>query len=191
MEQVDNRSNILKCALTLFTARGYDAVGIQEIVETAHVTKPTLYHYFGSKFGLLEALTNSYSEGFYNTLKSVTEYKRDLTLSLTKIVGAYFKFAKENPTFYRLQLSLWFAPPDSEPYKVVTRWHEMQYELIEELFKEAANQHGNMRGRQRPYAATFLGMINNYISLALNGYTELDDALIYQAVHQFMHGIFS
>lgn len=53
---MDNREKILNCALELFHARGYDAVGVQEIAETAGVTKPTLYYYFGNKRGLLEAL---------------------------------------------------------------------------------------------------------------------------------------
>ena len=39
--------------------------------------------------------------------------------------------------------------------------------------------------------ATFMGMINTYIGLALNGYILLDQKLINQALHQFMHGIFS
>ena len=51
--------------------------------------------------------------------------------------------------------------------------------------------HGNMKGRQRAYAATFLGLINTYASLGLNGYAELNQALVNNAVHQFMHGIFS
>ena len=33
---MDNRSNILECAMALFAARGYDAVGIQEIVDAAN-----------------------------------------------------------------------------------------------------------------------------------------------------------
>jgi hypothetical protein len=34
-------------------------------------------------------------------------------------------------------------------------------------------------------------MLNNYVALALNGYTALNDSLVHQSVHQFMHGIFS
>ena len=49
----------------------------------------------------------------------------------------------------------------------------------------------SMKGWQRAYAATYLGMISTYISLALNGYAELDAELLNQAIHQFMHGIFS
>jgi TetR/AcrR family transcriptional regulator len=41
---MENREILLDRALTLFSTRGYDAVGIQEIVDSAGVTKPTLYH---------------------------------------------------------------------------------------------------------------------------------------------------
>jgi hypothetical protein len=34
-------------------------------------------------------------------------------------------------------------------------------------------------------------MLNNYISISVNGLAQLDDKLRYQAVHQFMHGIYS
>ena len=53
---MDNRMNILQKALQLFYEKGYDAIGVQEIADAAGVTKPTLYHYFGSKYGLLEAV---------------------------------------------------------------------------------------------------------------------------------------
>ena len=56
---MDNKELIKKSALDLFYARGYDAVGVQEIVNTAGITKPTLYYYFGSKRGLLENLIQS------------------------------------------------------------------------------------------------------------------------------------
>ena len=50
---MDNRERILQCALELFYAKGYDAVGVQEIAQKAGITKPTLYYYFGSKYGLI------------------------------------------------------------------------------------------------------------------------------------------
>ena len=53
---MENREMIMRCAKTLFYAKGYDAVGVQEIVDKAGVTKPTLYYYFGSKLGLLKTL---------------------------------------------------------------------------------------------------------------------------------------
>ncbi|HEX2915171.1 MAG TPA: TetR/AcrR family transcriptional regulator [Chloroflexia bacterium] len=188
---MNNRANILNCALQLFALHGYDAVGVQEIVEAAGITKPTLYHYFGNKQGLLETLLNEYSEQLLSSVTNAVIYERDLPRTLTRIATAYFNFAQANSTFYRLQLSTWFAPPASAAYKVVARINEKQYRLLEDLFIRAVEQHGNMRGRHQAYAATFLGMLNNYISLFLNGYTQLSDELVHQAVHQFMYGIFS
>ena len=63
--------------------------------------------------------------------------------------------------------------------------------IIEELFLKATEDHGNMRDREAVYSATFLGLINTYIGLYLNGYIEFNEHLIYRIVHQFMHGIFS
>ena len=84
-----------------------------------------------------------------------------------------------------------FAPVDSESNKAVSKYIKEQYEMVEDLFIQAAEDHGNMKGRHQAYAATLLGMINTYIALSLRGDRELNDELLYQAVHQFMHGIYS
>jgi AcrR family transcriptional regulator len=188
---MDNRSQILARALQLWSERGYDAVGVQEIVEAAGVTKPTLYHYFGSKRGLLDALVEEYSTGLRDALSVVAAYDHDLVATLEAVTRAYFAFAQENAEFYRMQLGFWFAPPQSEEFAAILARNVRQHAALERLFEAAAVDHGNMRGRQKAYAATFLGMINTYIGLWLNGYATLDADLVYRAVHQFQHGIYS
>ena len=59
MEQDSTKQTILQAAERLFAYKGYDAVGVQEIVTDAGITKPTLYYYFRSKCGLLEALVRT------------------------------------------------------------------------------------------------------------------------------------
>ena len=188
---MDNRLNIIDCALNLFAVKGYDAVGVQEICEASQITKPTLYYYFGSKHGLLEAVLSEPFELLKEKLETAADYRGDLPYTLQRITETYFGFATAHPVFYRLQLGLWFAPRDSEAFQTVNSLNRFQYEMIEKVFLQAVEQHGNMRGRHQAYGITFLGMINNYIGLGLNELTRLDGVLARQAVHQFQHGIYS
>lgn len=188
---MDNRAKILTCATRLFSERGYDAVGVQEIADAAGIKKPTLYHYFGSKEGLLRTLLNEGFAPLFEQLNPAAEYHRDVITTLEKIANTYFDFARENPLLYRMQLMMWFTPSGSDSFIVVAALHARQQEIMETFFLRAAQDHGNMKGRQRAYAATFLGMVNTYASLGLNAMAALDDNLAHSAVHQFMHGIFS
>jgi len=188
---LDNNSIILYCALELFAKKGYDAIGVQEIVDAAGITKPTLYHYFGSKRGLLDSIIAENSAKMITMAEQSAEYKHDITNTLNKLTFAYFNFAQKHKLFYRFFLSLWFAPPESESYSAVLPVMQRQHKILSDLFYQASQDHGNMKGRHEIYASTYIGMVNTYIGIALNGFIKIDDQLVYRLVHQFMHGIFS
>jgi AcrR family transcriptional regulator len=164
---------------------------VQEICEAAGVTKPTLYHYFGNKRGLLEALVQERYAALIADLSQAAEYHRNLPQNLERVAMVYFRFAKREPTLYRLLLALWFTIPAAEAFQVIATLNARQQQIVETMFERAVADHGNMRGRQRTYAATFLGMINTLIGLTLNGYLELNDSLARRAIHQFSHSIYS
>jgi AcrR family transcriptional regulator len=191
MAEIMNRDKILEQSLRLFSQRGFDAVGVQEIVEAVGVTKPTLYHYFGSKQGLLDAVLQEQFGILEETCVPASAYRHDVKNTLVAIAQSFFHFAKTHPAFYRLALALWFAPEGGDGFRAVDKYNARMQARLEDVFESAAKDHGNMKGRHKAYAATFLGMMNTYIGLALNGHLELNDELAFKAVHQFMHGIFS
>lgn len=188
---MDNKETIVKNAIDLFSSKGYDAVGVQELVDASAITKPTLYHYFGSKKGLLDHILE---EGFAELTENVKQaciYAHDITKTLTDLANVFFNFAKEHRDFYRMSLSFYFSPPESEANIAATKYHGAIYDTVETVFKWAGHDHGNMKGRHREYAASFIGLLNTYIGMFLNGYVVFDNELIYKIIHQFMHGIFS
>jgi TetR/AcrR family transcriptional regulator len=188
---MDNQQHLLHCALKLFSQRGYDAVGVQEIVESAGVTKPTLYHYFDSKRGLLNALLQVECRYLLSAISDAAVYTGDLVLTLEKITRAYFSFAQGSPTFYRLQISMAFAPPESEANQAILPYYQEQLKIISNVFVQAVPNHGNLKDRQQQYAISLLGTINAMIGLFYSHDIHFTDEMVYQTVHQFMYGIFS
>lgn len=188
---MDNRSAILNEALTLFAARGYDAVGVQEIVTAAGVTKPTLYHYFGSKRGLFEALVTERFAPLLAQLDQVEVVNGDVAETLRRVTRVYFTFAMREPVLYRMQLAMVLVPPQNEGAQIISTITAAQHQRIETMFVAFAEYNGNLRDRQRLYAAMFLGMINTYVTLSLTHAMSLDEPAIQRAIQQFVYGIYS
>ncbi len=188
---MDNRANILQCALELFTERGYDAVGVQEVAERAQITKPTLYHYYGSKLGLLSAMLEQYQAPLNRKVAEASAYHGWLPHTLEALARTFFQYAQENPVYYRMQLALYFAPRSSEGHKLIATYDEEQHASVEAMFAAAVKEYGNMRGKHKLYAAMFIGALNTCIGLWLSGYAQLDDNMIQAVLKQFQYGIYS
>lgn len=188
---MSKREDILKSALTLFAGEGYENIGIQKIVTSVDVTKPTLYHYFGSKQGLLDAVLDFYFSPFLSGLKSCCNYKADIVFTLESITRHYFNFARVNPDIYRFILSLAYSSDGSEARKTVFPYMEQEFFQLESVFLSAENEHGNMKGRSYNYAKSFSGMITAYITTYFIGGSKLDEKIVYEVCRQFMYGIFS
>lgn len=195
LDKLDNRENILNCALHLFYSKGYDAVGVQEIAETAGVTKPTLYYYFKSKYGLLESLLEIKCKALNEEIYSASLAGKDVLTKLFYVAEAYLKTAAINREFYFLMLALFYSARENEAYRAIKPHLARQFALIRELFENEAKQLGNMNGRQEQFAIGFMGIINHYILVYYEREEDtqglLDKKIAYSLVHQFMYGIYS
>lgn len=67
----DVRQGILDTGQRIMAAKGYSAVGLNEILAAAGVPKGSFYHYFGSKDAFGEALLESYYAGYLAELDQV------------------------------------------------------------------------------------------------------------------------
>ncbi|NDV27542.1 TetR/AcrR family transcriptional regulator [Desulfovibrio sp. JC010] len=187
---MDNKEKILACALKLFGSKGYEATGVQEIVKQAGVTKPTLYHYFGSKKGLLEVLLDRYYQELVRDISAAARYEDDLEQSLTKVAKAFFNFAEENKDFYRMQLAMVFGPKDGDPVRIIEKVATAPYLIMQGLFAEALKDNDQITDNIcMGHAITFIGIVHQYIALYLNEITDLSDTKVDFIVKNFLYGI--
>jgi AcrR family transcriptional regulator len=97
-------------ALELFGERGYHATSIAEIGERAGIAKSVLYHYFGSKAGLYEAIAESQTAALVERVRQAVPTDPEAP-RLRAGVDAYLAFLAENPAVWRLLL----RDPPAEP----------------------------------------------------------------------------
>jgi TetR/AcrR family transcriptional regulator len=181
----------MKVALALFSRQGYESTGIQEVVTVAGITKPTLYYYFGSKQGLLEAIVAEYGKILAGIIRKEAEYHHNLVMNLSGLFRETLSFALEHPDFFRLMMGLFFSAPKTAAFAAGRKLREELVSILETLFTAASKDHGNMRDRQKIYAESFKGLLETWGILAVNNEIEMGDHIQYRIIHQYMHGIFS
>ncbi len=195
---MENRTRILECAKDLFYARGYDAVGVQEIADRAGITKPTLYYYFGSKLGLLKAVLEEGLSEFRRMLSQVMDAGLGIQETLYRTAAAYCAFFEKDRKYYMMFMSLFYSARENEAYQAVRPYVMEFYRASVSIFERASGQLGNMRGRQEQFAIGFIGTINHFLLLefereeaATGGTPRIGEEQIRSVVGQFMYGIFS
>ena len=193
---MDNRELILQSALDLFYARGYDAVGVQEIVDRAGVTKPTLYYYFGSKLGLLQKLLESQCQILNQGVEEAAKKEGNLPEILYGVARFFFDFAASHEKFYLFMLALFYSGRENEAFQTVAPFIESHYNMILGIFEAAAPQLGNMRWLQKLFAVGFTGVLNHHIMMVSYGRKidekfEISNETTYEIVHQFLYGIYT
>lgn len=97
----DTRSRLLEAAAELISANPGKDVSLRAICEDAGVKMPTLYHFFGSKEGLLEAVVE---HGFdeYLALKQARGSSGDPIQDIRDGWDAHVEFGLSRPGFYAL-----------------------------------------------------------------------------------------
>lgn len=132
MASTETRSSdrILQSALTLFASRGYDATSVREICEAAGITKPTLYHFYGSKEGVYRALVDGVLEDYRSHLTRELEEGGPVVSRLKRVARTYFEAARGRRELMRFIFSIIHNPPASAPVTDFIRFYDEIIQLI-------------------------------------------------------------
>lgn len=95
----DMKKDILEAAVELFYQRGFEATGVQEIVNQAGCTKGALYHYFRSKNDILFELRNAFIGDLLSRGNEIRNGDHTATEALSLIIRELILLVKERRAY--------------------------------------------------------------------------------------------
>lgn len=99
-DPAEKRQRILDAAAELLGAEGYEAMTAARVAALAGVSEGLIFHHFGSKRGMLVALTDSFGEGAFQAVFSSLSGGRSIQGS-EDVLRPLFDYAGENKALVR------------------------------------------------------------------------------------------
>lgn len=109
------RERLLATASELFTRRGYAATSVREIVAGAGVTKPLLYHHFGSKEGIFLELVGRLEREMEARLDAARLETGTPLQRIRAICQSIYAIADGREPEVRLLYAIYYGPPQGTP----------------------------------------------------------------------------
>lgn len=98
----DRRIAILDAALEVFGSRGFHAASIDEIAQTAGISKALIYEHFPSKKDLHVSLLERHAQEIFGRLARSADTSEPGELRLRKGVDAFLEWTETHPDGFRL-----------------------------------------------------------------------------------------
>ena len=134
------RELLLQSAADLFSAKGYHAVGIDDIGAAAGISGPGVYRHFPSKSAILEALCNTAMTSMLEGAREIPALHEDPTVALEALVDLHVDFAVARRTLLGVWMREQRALSDEVRRSLRTRlrayeqpWREVLTRLREDL----------------------------------------------------------
>lgn len=159
------REEILRAALRHFAHSGYSGASVQDIVDDADVSKPTLYYYFKDKAGLFQALVDEAHDERYRLMQAACKGTSELKTQLIEILTSLFDYLQQNRELMRIAFSSAFAAPGELPDGLRCGDKcERNFEFIHSLMKKGqADGTLDRSFNSRELAFGFYGQVNSYL----------------------------
>jgi AcrR family transcriptional regulator len=123
-----SRELVLDAAERVMAERGFEAATLARVVQEAGIPMSSVYHYFGSKDGILLAVMERGAERFFADLPDPDQRLGDPDEHLSRVVLTAAQSLGRHPNFLRLLVVFAVQPPrggDGEVDAVVGRVREM------------------------------------------------------------------
>jgi AcrR family transcriptional regulator len=187
-----SNSRILTKALELFSAKGYDATSVREICEAAGVTKPTLYHFYGSKEGVYKAIVEGALERFRAEMVHAVGGEGSLRERLVRVARAYIGATAREPDLARFIMALIHTAPRSAPATDFVGFYDAILSELARAVESAAARREIGPGHTQMRLLVFMGALGEAMhGYLLVGRPELTPELPEALVDTVLHGWFA
>ena len=102
MTRAQRREQLIRISRELFSAKGYDAVSIEEIASAAEVSKPVVYEHFGGKEGLYQVIVDREITVLSEMLSSQMKPGLNPRVMLERVVMSLLDYIEANADGFRL-----------------------------------------------------------------------------------------
>lgn len=184
------KDEILDAAEAMLRSRGYDAMSIQDLQDELGVSRGAIYHYFGSKEAILDAVIVRTTEAAMAVLRPIVEDPSlEAIAKLRAVFTAGATWKAERSDLLLAVIRSWVAPSND---LVRFRTEKAAFTEFAAMMARIVRQ-GTAEGVMNPtypdHAATiltaiFTGTADTLRQLMLD---HLDHQIAFEEVSQFMH----
>lgn len=174
-----SREAVLDAAERVMASRGYDAATVAAIVEESGIPMSSVYHYYGSKEGVLLAVMERGAERFFEELPEVDERLGEPLEHLELVLASLKISLARNPDFLRLVVVMAtqprVGPAAKEVQEVVARVREQALERLRTQLALAFDLRPSSRQTKR-LAQLCLALIDGgFVALQAGDVRSLDE----------------
>ncbi len=130
---VKSRERVLDAAGRIMAEHGFEAATLARVVEVAGIPMSSVYHYFGSKDGILLAVMERGANRFFADLPDLSRRPGSPAQHLVRVASAATATLERHPDFLRMLIVFAAQPPaagDGEIQAVVRRVRDHALELL-------------------------------------------------------------
>jgi AcrR family transcriptional regulator len=94
---VSTQASVYSAAATLFSAKGFDGVSMDDIARTAEVNKAMIYYHFADKLALYRAIVGDGLQTMSGTVRAIAEKAAEPIDKLNQFVEAFVRLTEVRP----------------------------------------------------------------------------------------------
>ncbi|WP_425059934.1 HTH-type transcriptional regulator BetI [Sporomusa carbonis] len=191
----DSRTKLIEAATSLFAKRGFTAVSIRELAETAGVNSALISYHFGGKEGLYEAVLEANFSRIAEAISAAEKMQLTPEARIRYYTKAVNVLHKQNPFLIRL-LHTELTNPTACFETVIKKYLSQAYSFIYKSFAEGVASGYFSPTLDPAYAAISLAGIMNFYFIAkplaqnfLPAAEDLDESYLNQALSIYLNGV--